>query len=499
MLYRWLFLSLVLAAPAGAVDYYVDPSGSDAGPGSQAQPWQTVQKAADTLKPGDAVFVHTGIYGKVTVNVSGSARGGYVTFANVPGETPVIDATGVTPPEEDTALFLISNRSYVIVDGFELRNYTTTDPAPTPAGVFLRGACRHVEIRHCDIHGIENTGGNPASSGNAFGIAVYGSSLLPATDIVIDGNNVHNLKTGSSESVVVNGNVSGFRVTNNTVHDNNNIGIDFAGYERTCPSVALDRARNGVCRGNTVWNISSQGNQAYHDGDYSADGIYCDGAAAITIERNVVHDCDIAVELASEHPGRLSYNIVLRDNFISGSKQSGLLLGGYAPTGTGGTSRCAILRNTFYNNDGLQGDAGEVQLRSRTSGCVVMGNIFYSGAGNFCVTVPVAASQNVRNVFDYNLYFTPGGATTAQWSWNNLPLMGLAAWQHTSRQDRHAIFADPLFVATGATPDLHLQTGSPAVNAANPATRAAAGETDIDGGPRVSGGRMELGADELAP
>ena len=57
---------------------------------------------------------------------------------------------------------------------------------------------------------------------------------------------------------MLNGNVTGFEVTNNRVHDNNNIGIDFIGFEGTCPDPALDRARDGVCRGNVVWNISSR-------------------------------------------------------------------------------------------------------------------------------------------------------------------------------------------------------------------------------------------------
>ena len=36
---------------------------------------------------------------------------------------------------------------------------------------------------------------------------------------------------GASESVVVNGNVKGWRIAGNHIHDNNNIGIDAIGYE----------------------------------------------------------------------------------------------------------------------------------------------------------------------------------------------------------------------------------------------------------------------------
>ena len=44
-------------------DYYVDHNlGSDSNPGYQNLPWQTIQKAANTLSPGDTVTVTAGEY-----------------------------------------------------------------------------------------------------------------------------------------------------------------------------------------------------------------------------------------------------------------------------------------------------------------------------------------------------------------------------------------------------------------------------------------------------
>lgn len=492
-MFRPLLLLLLSSVTTWAANYYVAPGGDDASAGTLEGPWRTVQKAANTLQPGDTVFVRAGTYEKVTVNVSGSAAGGYVTFRNYDGETPIIDGTGVVPPDDDTALFLIRNRNYVRVEGFTLQNYQTALVNRVPAGIFVTGACQHLRIVNCDVHDIWNTGGDADHGGNAFGIAVYGTAVAPITDLEIDGCRVHHLKTGQSESLSVNGNVSGFRVTNNQVHDNNNIGIVFIGYEKTCPRVLFDRARNGVCSGNSVWNITSEGNQGYTPGDFSAGGIYCDGAAAITIERNVVRDCDIGIELASEHAGRVTAAIIARDNFVSGSRQVGLALGGYAAKGTGGTTRCYIANNTFLNNDSLGWGNGEVTMRFRTSNCVFRNNIFMASAGTWAVTVPVGAAQNVRNRFDYNLYFADG---TGRWKWNNRAVNGLAAWQKLARVDGHALFTDPKLVSTGASPDLHLGTGSPAIDAGDPTYRGT-GETDIDGNPRMAGGRVDIGADEV--
>jgi hypothetical protein len=43
----------------------------------------------------------------------------------------------------------------------------------------------------------------PGRGANGFGIAVYGTDAqTPTGDLVIDGNEVHHLKTGSSQSLV---------------------------------------------------------------------------------------------------------------------------------------------------------------------------------------------------------------------------------------------------------------------------------------------------------
>ena len=490
-------LSLLAAATnISAANYYVAASGDDTSPGSEERPWRSIQKAANVLTPGDTVYVRAGIYSRATINVSGSEAGGLVRFLNYPGEKPIIDGTGTTPVGEDAALLLLRNRSHVTIRGFELRNHKTSNRLLTPAGVFLAGACSRIEIRDCDIHNIWNTGGDPARPGNAFGIAVYGTSKTPMQNIVIDGNRVHDLKTGSSESVVLNGNVTNFRVTNNQVHDNNNIGIDFIGFEGVCPDPAQDQARDGVCRGNTVWNIGNAGNQAYPPGAYGATGIYCDGAARVVVERNIVHRADIGVELASERPGAVTSEITLRNNFIYSNRQTGLYLGGYARRGTGGTDRCTVTGNTFFKNDTLRWQIGEAQLRFRTSNCVLRGNIFHSGSRKWLVTMPVSAAHNVNNRLDHNLYYSSAGRHAALWSWNNQKQIGFDSWRSASGQDSSAVFADPRFMSSTAPLDLHLQPESPAIDRGDPAFVPAASEKDIDGENRVKGGRVNIGADE---
>src|SRR5215475_15183317 len=76
-------LAIVGAVPGapqrGVATYHVSPTGSDYNPGSESRPFRTIQKAADSVKPGDTVLVDDGVYaysgpndchGKVIVCVS---------------------------------------------------------------------------------------------------------------------------------------------------------------------------------------------------------------------------------------------------------------------------------------------------------------------------------------------------------------------------------------------------------------------------------------------
>ncbi|HCI44808.1 MAG TPA: hypothetical protein DE315_04680, partial [Candidatus Omnitrophica bacterium] len=60
--------------PSMGTVYYVSPAGSDANSGTETLPWKTIQKAADSAKPGDTVYVKAGTYyEKVKINQSGLA------------------------------------------------------------------------------------------------------------------------------------------------------------------------------------------------------------------------------------------------------------------------------------------------------------------------------------------------------------------------------------------------------------------------------------------
>jgi hypothetical protein len=484
--------SFMVPNSALAATYYVAPTGNDSAPGTESKPWKRIQKAANTAKAGDIVLVRGGIYNeRVTINVSGSPDGGYITFKNFEGEVATLDGTGLIVPDADNGMFLIKNQSYITVQGFEIRDYKTAVRYRVPIGINIRGTSHHIKILKNKIHHIE-TNYPGKDGGDAHGIAVYGTSATsPIRDLIIEANELYALKLGSSEALVLNGNVSNFQVRWNKIHDCNNIGIDFIGHEKTCSDPAQDQARDGVCRHNLVYNIDTYGNPAYGN-SRSAGGIYVDGGTRIVIERNTVHHCNIGIELASEHAGKSTSHITLRSNMIYNSHLGGILIGGY-DTKRGSTENCKIYNNTLFQN----GEC-EFMLQYDTRNNEFKNNILFVKPGS--PFIYNSYTKNTGNVLNYNLYFAAAGATKSEFEWKNQYYTGFEKYRTATGNDKNSIFADPKFVSikTGSI-NLHLQKSSPAIDAGDPARVLASGELDIDRQPRLQGASVDIGADEVAP
>jgi hypothetical protein len=473
--------------------FYVATNGNDSNPGTEAAPWRTVQHAADTVRAGSTVNVRGGIYEElVTIKTSGNATDGYITFRSFPGETAILDAEHIAPDGRG-GILTIRDKSYVRIEGFEIRNYHAAEHRLTPLGISVMGSGSHIELLNNNVHHIEQTfegRDGPGHGANGFGIAVYGTDAkTPISELVIDGNEVHHLQTGSSESLVVNGNVTNFRITHNVVHDNNNIGIDVIGFERTAPDPAVDQARDGVVSGNLVYNITSRGNPAYGN-EQNSDGIYVDGGTRVLIEQNVMHDVDFGIELASEHKDRATSYITARNNLIYHSHTAGVSIGGYAPE-RGHTDHCIVVNNTLYENDTSQTGSGEFQMQWNMADDIFANNIVY--AGPHCL-IAVNKSQVDKDRppvnIDHNLYYCTSGSKASLWEESSAHVAGFDNYVQSTGNDTHSRFLDPHFV--DPPKDFHLRSDSPAI-AAGTTDGVKAGELDLEGSPRVKSGKIDLG------
>lgn len=104
--------------------FYVDGlNGVDINPGTESRPWKTIQKAADSLAPGQTVLVRStatytnpNYYALVSITKSGTASGGYITYKSYPGERAVLRSTY----DKNYHGFEVKSASYIVIDGFEV-------------------------------------------------------------------------------------------------------------------------------------------------------------------------------------------------------------------------------------------------------------------------------------------------------------------------------------------------------------------------------------------
>jgi len=477
--------------------FFVSTTGNDANAGTSSAPWRTIQHAANTVHAGDTVQVLGGVYNEsVTIPGSGNATAGYITFESAPGQTATLDGTGIKVAKgQQFGLFTLRTNSYIVIQGFEIRNFQSSTGGAVPVGIDFEGSGSNVEILNNHIHNIVQTLGS-CNSANALAMAIYGTQAPAAiSNITVSGNELDHNTTGCSENMSLDGNVQFFVTTKNLVHDNDNIGIDNIGFEGVSPNVSFDQARDGWDFQNTIFNITAANNPVYH-GQLGANGQYCDGCTRVIIERNLIHDSDIPVEVASEHSGHVSSFVVVRNNVIYHAQFVGMSIGGFSKS-VGGTDHCTIVNNTLWADGTASGAAGELQIQYNATNNTIMNNIMYAGPTNvliddFTTSVPNPAA------LDHNLYFATVGAASSLWNWQSKSITGYTNYQAASGQDAHSPFANPQFdnIST-LPPNLDVMSTSPAVNAGTNLGVNTVGVLDFAGNPRVnSSGQINIGAYE---
>jgi hypothetical protein len=259
-----------------ATTYYVAPAGSDASPGSQEQPWRTIQYAVDHLSPGDTVYIRQGTYAEhVVVTRSGQADA-WLTIAAYPGENPTLDAQGLDMWNWSGVIDL-SGQHYWNVSGLRLVNSAY-------AGVFADGGSYFV---------VENVYTyNTASSGIAF---------FGAQQVLVASNEVVWAGSGGQQEHISIADTQYFEVRNNHVH----------GYNPTTGGKEGIDAKDGSAYGSIHHNEVN---------DLSELGIYVDAYSRhthdIAVYSNRVHDIAAdGIAIAAEAGGLLE-NIWVTNNLV---------------------------------------------------------------------------------------------------------------------------------------------------------------------------------------
>jgi hypothetical protein len=130
--------------------YYVSPSGNDNNPGTSDAPFQTIQKAADVVNPGDLVIIRDGVYtasGEMMVYMTRSGRSDApITFKSEHRWGAVLDGNESSDGSSGTgyAFMLAGGASNIKFIDFEIKNFLFSgfffnDHANPSANILIQG------------------------------------------------------------------------------------------------------------------------------------------------------------------------------------------------------------------------------------------------------------------------------------------------------------------------------------------------------------------------
>jgi VCBS repeat-containing protein len=122
--------------PSNGDTYYVATNGSDSNPGTDALPFKTIQKAANTVAAGDTVYIRTGTYNEFVDIESSGTENNYITFMNYNSESVTLTGGGT----QDSVIY-IETQNYIRIKGLTIRSTTW--------GSIVISGCNDIIVEDC--------------------------------------------------------------------------------------------------------------------------------------------------------------------------------------------------------------------------------------------------------------------------------------------------------------------------------------------------------------
>lgn len=388
------FIAMMLInASAQATNYYVATWGNDNNIGSEAKPWKTIQKAANTAKAGDQVYIKKGTYyNNVSIKNSGTSSS-WIIFKAYPGHEKQVVL--------NNAYFIISKKSFVAISGIKVQN--------GKHGFYVEGPSSHIEITN------NHTYNTFASGIIVWGVA-YGQN--PGTynnisHVKIKNNKVQKACNGGwNECITVANGVVGFEITGNEIYDGGNPinggeGID-----------VKEGARDGIIAYNNIHNLTRR-------------GIYLDAGGLqnytkptlsnIKVYNNISrNNVGAGMAIMTEGDGDV-YGISIYNNLFNSNTEDGLMYYKH-PAGSGKIYNISCTNNTMHGN----GRYGILVNFSGAWGLQFRNNICYnSSTSNY---KNIAGSVTIsNNLFNANPLFVDTNAGNFRLKWNS-PAINAGTW-----------------------------------------------------------------------
>lgn len=217
-----LSMSCLIVASSHAAVFYVDtndPGAADSNPGTEVQPWKTIQKAADTMTAGDTTMIKGGTYTSaewavVQPKYSGSA-GNYITYKGYPGDLVIVDGT-------DAILYgiFIDQASYLRFENLTIRGCQKD-------GIRVDAWETNISNIILDDVTVQNNG--------RHGIFFWGKHDFLITDCIIESTTI----TNNNEQGVYLYDASDFRFDNLTITECGKHGLNIVAGENDVSNIIM--------------------------------------------------------------------------------------------------------------------------------------------------------------------------------------------------------------------------------------------------------------------
>jgi hypothetical protein len=495
------FVSSAQAQPINT--YFVSLEGDDDNPGTESDPWRTVQYSVDQLAAGDLLFIKAGEYeGDITIRNSGTL------------DHPII----ISSFEDDLVKINAVGHSFGIVfDGVEfvtvkgLEIFGANGPHNESCNVHIKNKSSNITIQENEIHGgdygILNSDlwtdhdpthisiiDNQIHDNGLQGIRIFGTQSSECSNITMYGNDVYDNgydKTGddSEWAVGIYLRCDHSTLENNQIHDNNGEGVFMDAFSSR-------HYHHNVVKGNHIyrngWNgimFAGQDYSLVHDNNIHDNGIYfltheydtaVHGIYALLNNYNIFFNNEIynhAWGAAVRPEGH--YNVFRDNDFYHNGY-------GFGQANTYGTCYGHIIRNNrvydgVFNDNWIQWPTGHGVEADPVQEFHLFHNVFFDNDASGAAFSNGSSGIKIKN----NIIMNSG----ADWSHLSVPsqtgyeenhnliypdrsyavsFLGvgydLAGYQQASHQGQNSISLNPQFVDPGSY-DFHLQATSPAIDA----------------------------------
>jgi hypothetical protein len=425
-----------------------------------------IQAAINAAADGDQVVIAPGTYigpNNRDLDLLGKA---ITVRSSAPGDARIVAATVIDCQEEGRAFILRSGETLgSVIDGLTVTGGFALDGA----GVYLTGGSS-ATIRRCVFTG--NT--VPVQSGIIDNFEFFDDS----EQLLIHGCTI----TGNAGSGVSATRMALLEVTATTIEGNSGDAIRLGLYP-----VSQVVVRDSGLSGNGGAGLTGGQGGAVEVTGCTVSG---NGATGLSLNGTVVTVslCTVTgnqgagaggLSLSAGTTGTVR-NCLIADN--TGANTGGLYLTGFGAIEISG---CTLALNTATTFGGGGITAFGTDPTTITS-TILWGN---SGPGAAQLHLESGFNNPAKVAMDYSVL--QGGAAGVF-----IDDKGGCCATSQLTYGPNNIEADPLFAGAGAG-DYHLAAGSPCIDAGDPAFVPEAGESDLDGDPRIVGAYVDMGSDEF--